>query len=159
MESRPGKESAPGLSYERATASPEDVATFIELEKSVDGARTYSAMTTEEEARAEIARCTVYFVKRGEQVVGSVAYEMKSPDHAYISGLVTKPEFQGQDIGREVMTKVLSELANVPLIDLVTHPENARSTALYESLGFKKGEVKENYFDDGEPRVVMTLRR
>ena len=147
------------LSFVRATTSPEDLATFVEIEKTVDGIRTYSAMTTEEEARETIGKMTVYFVKRGGEVVGSVAYEMKSPDHAYIDGLVTKPEFQGQGIGRASMEHVLEELKDVPLIDLVTHPNNERAVALYESLGFVRGEIKENYFDDGEPRMAMALKR
>lgn len=86
-------------------------------------------------------------------------YQMKSPDHAYISGLVIRPEFQGRGLATEAMEKVLEELKDVTTIDLVTHPDNARAITLYESLGFSISERIENYFDDGEPRVVMTLRK
>jgi ribosomal-protein-alanine N-acetyltransferase len=101
----------------------------------------------------------VYLIKEGDETVGGISYEMKTSDHAYIDGLVIKPQYQGRGLGRAATVKILDELKDVPLIDLVTHPENERAIKLYESLGFVIGERKENYFGDGEPRIVMTLRR
>lgn len=158
METIPSPEREP-LSFVRATTSPEDVAAFIEIEKTADDTHTYSAVTTENGALEDIGRATVYFIKRGEEVAGSVGYEMESPESAYIDGLITKPEFRGQGIGRAAMEKVLEELKHVPHIHLVTHPENKPAIELYESLGFVRGEVKENHFGDNEPRMVMTLDR
>ncbi len=132
---------------------------YISLEKSLENSRTYSVMTTPEEVLNELKKCTVYFIKEGAEVVGSVSYEMKGPDHAYIDGLLVTPPHQNRDIGKAAMVKVLKELKDVPLIDLVTHPDNERAVRLYESLGFSIGERIENYFGDGEPRIVMTLVR
>ena len=151
------KENFPLLSFERA--SVKDIETFVEIERSVGNSPTYSPTIDSEEALTEIENNVVYFIRENEQIVGSVMYKMKAPDHAYISGLAIRPDFQGRGIGKAAMKKVLAELSAVPTIDLVTHPNNVRAIALYTSLGFTLGERIENYFDDGEPRVVMTLTK
>jgi ribosomal-protein-alanine N-acetyltransferase len=50
---------------------------------------------------------------------------------------------------------LLEEAKGCARIDLVTHPDNAAAIALYGSLGFALESRKEDYFGDGEPRVVM----
>lgn len=156
MENNEGKiENQPLIKLVRA--GTEDVDAYIELEKSIGETRTYSAMTDPEEARELLSKDTVYFIKEGDEVVGNVSYQMKSSDHAYIDGLLVRPPYQGRGLGRAAMVKVLEELKDVKLIDLVTHPDNERAIKLYESLGFTRGVRIENYFGDGEPRIVMTL--
>ena len=145
------------LTLERATIK--DVDTFLELERSIGNVSTYSAMTNREEALEEMKTNVVYFIRVGDRIIGDVMYEMKSPGHAYISGLVVRPDFQGRGFGTAAMVKVLEELRDVSTIDLVTHPDNVRSIKLYESLGFIIGKRIENYFGDGEPRIVMTFKR
>ncbi len=152
-----GKEKAPNITFERATA--EDAAVFLEIEKSIPLTPTYSPTTTLDEAISEIQNNVVYLIREDDKIVGNVMYKMKSPDHAYISGLIIHPDFQGRGLATAAMKQVLEELKDVPTIDLVTHPDNARAIKLYESLGFTIGERIENYFDDGEPRIVMTLAR
>lgn len=136
-------------------ATPDDAVVFLELEKSVDGAKTYSPTLTKEEYLEELKTDKIFLIEIGGETVGSVMYEIKSPEHAYISGLVVSPKFQGKGIAREAMTRVLEDLKNYKRIDLVTHPENKPAIKLYESLGFKIESQIENYFGDGEPRVVM----
>lgn len=145
------------IQLERATAK--DAAVFLEIELSIPPTPTYSPTTDLSEALEEIENNVVYLIREGDAIVGNVMYEMKSPDHAYISGLIIRSEFQGQGFGKAAMEKVLEELENIPTIDLVTHPNNARAVELYQSLGFTIGERIENYFDDGQPRIVMTLKQ
>ncbi|MDP2651675.1 MAG: GNAT family N-acetyltransferase [bacterium] len=140
----------------RATAK--DVHAFLDIEQSIHEIRTYSAMTDPKEVLEEIEKGVVYLILEDEQIVGSVVYLMKTPEHAHIDGLIVRPEFQNRGIGTAAMVKVLEELKNVKLVDLVTHPDNERAIKLYESLGFTIGERIENYFGDGEPRIVMTLK-
>lgn len=150
-------EHLPSLTFERAT--DKDIDAFLELERSVENLRIYSAITNRDEALAEIRRNVIYLARENGHAVGSVAYEMKAPDHAYLSGLVVRSDAQGRGIGKAALIRVLEELKSVPTIDLVTHPDNERAIQLYESLGFTRGTRIENYFGDGEPRVVMTLKR
>ncbi|HQT82559.1 MAG TPA: GNAT family N-acetyltransferase [Candidatus Paceibacterota bacterium] len=151
-----GIERPPSLTLERATEK--DVDAFLDLERSVANLRTYSAVTDRGEALAEIEGNILYLIREDDEIVGSVAYEMKAPDHAYISGLVIRPGSQGSGIGKAAMVQILEKLKGIPTIDLVTHPHNVRAIKLYESLGFVIGEQKENHFGDGEPRIVMTLK-
>jgi len=152
------QEPSPEISLRRATQ--ENVEDILRVEKSLEGLKTYSALTDREEVIAEITNSIFYLIEQNSVVVGDTSYEMKDGNHAYISGLAIMPEFQGRGIAKQTMAKILKELKDVDLIDLVTHPENEASIQLYESLGFKiAGEVQENYFDDGEPRIKMVLER
>lgn len=149
-------ENKPSIELRRATEN--DLDEFIALEKSVDEDRTYSAMADLTEASEQLHDSKTYFILEDGKIVGNVSYEMKSPDHAYVSGLMVHPDYQNRGIGRAAMLKILDELKGIPVIDLVTHPENDVAIKLYESLGFTRGDIIENYFGDGESRMVMTLQ-
>jgi ribosomal-protein-alanine N-acetyltransferase len=55
------------------------------------------------------------------------------------------------------MLFILEKCKGSNRIDLVTHPENSSALELYSSLGFKVESRQENYFGDGEPRLVLAL--
>ena len=143
-------------SLERATEA--DIDALIEIEKSIGGVRTYSPMLEEEEWKQELQGNSVFLLKNGEDIVGSISYEEKSPNHLYISGIVVRPEFQGKGIAKAALQRVLDEHQDAKRIDLVTHPENP-ALQLYESLGFKVESRYENYWGEGEPRLVLVMER
>lgn len=135
-----------------------DIDAYVALEKSVSGAKTYSGVTTEKEAIEELGNknTVAYFIKKDGEIVGSIEYEIKNKDEAYISGLVVSPRFQGQGFGYAALEQLMSgELRDIPRVDLVTHPRNSRAIRLYLSLGFVIESWKDNYYGDGEPRIVM----
>jgi ribosomal protein S18 acetylase RimI-like enzyme len=136
-----------------------DMPQLIFIEKTVTNLKTYSAMLTEDEWRNELTQNTVYIIKKGEDITGNISYEMKDANHAYISGLVVMPKFQGQGIAKEALVKVLQELKDIKTIDLVTHPENTPAIMLYLSLGFVIKSWKDNYYGDGEPRIILIKTR
>ncbi|MEK7629438.1 MAG: GNAT family N-acetyltransferase [Patescibacteria group bacterium] len=138
-------------------ASSEDIPKLLEIERSAAGIKTYSAMLDENEWRNEIQNNTVYIIENEGKMVGSISYERKSDDHVYISGLVINPSFQNQGIARQVMNVILKELKDIKRIDLVTHPDNSPALKLYQSLGFVIESRQENYFGDGEPRLILVL--
>ncbi|MFH0852134.1 MAG: GNAT family N-acetyltransferase [bacterium] len=140
-------------------ANLEDIPTLLEIEKSVAGTNIYSPMVEDADWKEEFQKCEVYLIEHNNMVIGNLSYEKKENDHVYISGLVIKPEFQGQGIGRKVLIKLLEELKDMRRIDLVTHPDNHHALKLYQSLGFIVESRKENYFGDGEPRLVLVLSR
>ena len=135
-------------------ATEKDVPVFLELEKSVSHLKVYSAITNENEVVEEFKKNIIYLIKNKNETVGSIEYEIKSPEHAYISGFVVNPKFQRQGIGREALGQILEKLKNIKRIDLVTHPDNPVLN-LYKSFGFVVESIKENYFGDGEPRIVL----
>ena len=126
------------------------------MEGSVSGRRTYSPALEESEWKEMFKDYSVFLIKNDDEIIGNVSYRLKNPDHLHISVLVVRPEFQGKGIGRKVLEQVLSEFQNVKRIDLVTHPENP-ALGLYESLGFVVEERKDNFYGDGEPRLILAL--
>lgn len=143
----------PAIDLQKATVN--DVEIFLALEQSVAHLKTYSAITNKKEALNEFKSSTIYFIKKDDAIVGSIEYQMKNADNAYVSGLVVEPHFQGQGIARAALTKVLEELNDIKRIDLVTHPHNTPALMLYLSLGFIIEAWKDNYFGDGEPRIML----
>lgn len=137
-------------------ATIEDLGLLASLEKTVSNLKTYSAMVTEEEWKEELAKSKVYIIEKDGVAIGNISYELKGGDHAYLNGFVVIPDFQGQGIGREVLARILEELKNMRRIDLATHPHNAKAIRLYLSFGFIIESWKDNYFGDGEPRIVLS---
>ena len=156
MEGIERREGTPSMAL--VEASEADIATLIEIEESVPKTKVYSPMLSEKAWRQELSECTVYFIMKDGVPVGSIAYEVKDADHVYISGIIVKPEFQGQGLATFAIKDILTKHAEAARIDLVTHPENP-ALELYESLGFVVETRKENYYGDGEPRLVLAITR
>jgi ribosomal protein S18 acetylase RimI-like enzyme len=146
----------PKVSLHRATEA--DIQTYLDIEKKL-ASKTYATYDTKEEVLEALHSGVIYIIKNAELPVGITSYEMRDDGSAYISSLAIDPEYQGQGFARKAMEQLLAELAHVPLVWLVTHPDNVKALQLYESLGFAITGRKENYFGDGEPRVEMELVR
>ena len=144
------------ISLQRAIT--DDIDAYLAIEKSVGTghAKTYSGITSEQEARDEIEKSIVYLVKKDDLVVGSIQYKLEGKDRAHITGLVVDPRFQEQGIGREALARILDELKDTKRIDLVTHPYSTPAIILYLSSGFIIESWKDNYFGDGEPRIFLS---
>mgnify|MGYP001225618897 CR=1 FL=1 len=76
----------------------------------------------------------------------------------HIMSLAVDPDARRQRIGYLLTEKVMTELAkhNVTEFKLVCSPTNLSAIALYESLGFKKGSVVQDYFGVGAHRLTMS---
>ena len=132
-----------------------DIPILLKIEKSVAGTKIYSSTLNKGEWKEELQKSEVYLIEKNNVVAGSILYEKNNNGNIYIGGLVVSPRFQGQGIAREAMTLALEKFKDVKRIDLVTHPDNIRAINLYQSLGFITESRKENYYGDGEPRIVM----
>ncbi|MBI5457832.1 GNAT family N-acetyltransferase [Candidatus Kaiserbacteria bacterium] len=139
-------------------ATTADIEAYIAIDRKV-GSRRYMPMLEEKEVLEYMAKGPVYMITRGEEVVGTVSYEIKEDESVYISGLAVDPKYQGQGIGRETLRRILEEVKDARKVELLTHPDNANAINLYESFGFKVTGRKENHFGDREPRIVLTLVR
>lgn len=145
------------INLKKATLS--DIPKLLELEKSVAGTNIYSPSLKTDDWVELFEKGPVYLIERDNIIVGNLSYEKKNKDHIYISGLVVDFHLQGQGIGREAMVQILKELKDIKRIDLVTHPDNVAAVTLYQSLGFIIESRKENYYGDGEPRLVLALEK
>lgn len=147
------------ITFQKVTTGDNDINKFLEIERSATGVNTYSSIDDEIEAKEEIDTNEVYFIKIDDKIIGSTEYQIKSSDEAYLSGLVILPEFQGKGIARKAIEFRLEKIKDMKRIWVVTHPENKKILKLYESLGFKVESRKENYYGDGEPRLVLSLNK
>lgn len=136
-------------------ATIKDIQALLEIEKTTIGLRVYSGYYNEKEIEEWIANEIVYLIKKDGMIVGSIAYEIKDNNHAHISGLVVKTEFQKQGLAREAMNLLFEELKEFKQFSLTVHPDN-HAIKPYESFGFIVESRKENYFGDGEPRLIMS---
>lgn len=143
------------INLQRATL--QDVQVLLEIEKTTEGLKTYSGYFTEEEMKNHIINNVVYLIKKDDEIIGSISYRIKDEEHAYESGLVVKPEFQGQGLAKQALAKLLEELKDYKFIDLTVHPDNISALNIYKSFGFTIKERKENFYGDGEPRLIMVL--
>ena len=142
-----------------AKATSQDIQTLLEIERTALGLKTYSGYFNEKEIRDWIENEIVFLIKNDCDVtVGSISYQIKNKTHAYISGLIIKPEFQKQGLAKKALSLLLEKLKNYPKLSLVVHPENP-AIKLYLSFGFAIKSRKENYFGDGQPRLVMVKEK
>ncbi len=141
------------LKFKKALIS--DLGIILEIEKSASGSKLYSPILDEKEAKDYLKSSKIFLIYLEDIPIGSISYEVKDKDHAYIDGLVIKPEYQGKGFGTEAIEWILKLLEGYQKISLVTHPENSNAIKIYEKYGFKKTHVIENYFGDDQPRVEL----
>lgn len=147
------------ITFQKVTTSAEDIQKYLEIELTAADDEKYSGIFDEVEAQEEMEKNEVYFILADGQTAGSTEYEIISPDEVYLSGLIIKPEFQGQGIARTAIEFRLDKVKDKKRVWLVTHPNNSKIIKLYESYGFKIEGRKENYFGDGEPRLVLVRQK
>ena len=112
-------------------------------------------MVSKEDVEEKVGVHNIYLFKSGGKTVGHINFRIKDDGSAHVGGFVIDPKYQGKGIGRQAMELILKMAKDAPKIDLVTHPDNIKAVSLYRSLGFEITERKENYWGDGEPRVIM----
>ncbi len=141
------------MQFERMTES--DAQAFLAFDAAAAVPKIYNPITTMEDALEEIRDHELYFVHEEGKNIGTISYQIKEDESAYISNMAVLPEYRGKGIARKAMEFVLEKVKGAPRIWLVVHPENEVALHLYESLGFVEEERIENYYGDGEPRVEM----
>lgn len=95
----------------------------------------------------------IYVTYEGVKIIGFIAYKDKQ-DSVEIISLAVVPKYQKKGIGKLLLTHILSILKRRK-IHLVTHPRNTPAIILYLKLGFEIYELKENYYGDGQPRLLL----
>ncbi len=71
-----------------------------------------------------------------------------------VKTVVVVPEMQGKGYGQMMMRELLTQTEGKPVF-LVTHPDNAGALRFYQKQGFVIYGRKENYYGDGEPRLLL----
>jgi len=141
------------LTYKRLTEDDWKLASSIEQEVS-DG-KLFKAYTEESEAREYLRKSTVYAVQLDEKPIGTISYELKDKDHAYIDSMTIIPDYQGKGYASQALDFIFNQIKDIKTVDLVTHPHNVKALQIYFKHGFIIDGWIDNYFGDGEPRVKL----
>jgi ribosomal protein S18 acetylase RimI-like enzyme len=80
-----------------------------------------------------------------------------SDDEAYIHFVGVDPEQRGEGLGRALYERFFEEVRahGRSTVRCVTSPQNERSVAFHQSLGFQVDRVVEDYDGPGEDRVLL----
>ncbi|AXY03107.1 N-acetyltransferase [Vibrio alfacsensis] len=98
--------------------------------------------------------------KQAQDVAGYVLLTPSLEQHAYwILSLAVATKYRGQGIARLLVEDAISQVEVGSSVKLTVDPNNAPAYQLYCSMGFSVIEEEDNYFGDGEPRLVMQLTR
>ena len=141
------------FSFVKATAR--DVQSFIALQKQSTDRKLWGPIDGPEKALREITENTLLLLRSGGETVGSVAYRVRTDRSVYISNVIVVPSARGRGFARSALSFVLETNKGAPRVDLVTHPGNEPALRLYQSLGFAIESHKDDYFGDGEPRLIL----
>jgi len=145
--------SADQLTFARATLADAD--RLSAHEQRVANPRLYGPPLDRDACAREITNNVLYFVEVDGALAATAAWKLRDDGSAYLSSIAVDPDFRRRGIARAATLFLLEQAKGCARIDLVTHPENAAAIALYRSLGFAVESRRENYFGDGEPRMVM----
>jgi len=137
---------------ERATLKDSKEVTKIEK---LGSSKIYHAVTKKDKILDYIKNDFVFLIKNNDIVVGLVSFKVIKKKTASCNGLVIYPKFRRKGFGIKAMSLVLKKMSKYPRVDLVVHPHNNPAISLYLSLGFTIEAWQDNYFGDGEPRLVM----
>jgi len=140
------------LKYKKV--AEEDWELVASLESSVSN-KYFHAFTQEKVVRDYLRKSNVFVIYLDGKPVGTASYEIKGKSHVQIEGVTVRPEYQRQGIAKQAMKSILEKVKGMERIDLAVHPKNVAAVGLYKKLGFEVECTKENYFGDGEPRLIM----
>ena len=136
-------------------ASQKDWELISLLEKSV-ASNVYFPIINEKEVKDYIKKSIVYIVEKGDLPIGTISYEKKSDIYAYIDGLLIIPKYQDRGYGSKTLGWLMKKLGGYKKVGLVTHPKNSKTIVIYLKQGFVINGWKDDYFGDGEPRIVLS---
>ncbi|MCK8778414.1 GNAT family N-acetyltransferase [Rhizobium sp. NTR19] len=80
---------------------------------------------------------TFWGIRESGRLVAMAGQRMRQPGYAELSGLCTRPEFQGQGLGKTMMRFVAGEIsARGDAVFLHAYRSNVGAIAMYEKMGF-----------------------
>lgn len=147
------------LTYRRLTE--DDWKLVTEIEGSVADGKLFKAYVEEDESRGYLKKSIAYLVLLDGKPIGTISYELKDADHAYIDSMTMRPEYQGKGYATKAFEWLLDHIRRegIQKIDLVTHPHNRNALQIYLKHGFVIEGWIDNYFGDGEPRIKLVLEK
>jgi len=143
------------VTLKRATSDDKQEVADIEKKTSSE---IYHARISEKEINDFFENNVIYLIKNGDVCVGFTSYENISEKSVHIDGLVIKEEYRRHGYAKQAMAILFDKLSDCSRIELVTHPHNNNALCLYLSIGFYIESWQDNYFGDGQPRLMLVKK-
>lgn len=100
-----------------------------------------------------LAGCEVYLAYVNDIPAGVLAFA-RDKERVEVKQILVVPSFQKKGYGREIMDR-LKELARGERVWFVTHPRNSAAIILHLKSGYRITGWKDNYYGDGQPRIIF----
>lgn len=97
--------------------------------------------------------CEIFGVFEKDELIGYLGFKMQN-NTVELKSIAVLPNFQSTGIGKAMMTKLKSEIGQKTTW-LVVHPQNIGAISSYLKSGFIPSGWKEDFFGDGQPRLIM----
>ncbi|MBL8100833.1 MAG: GNAT family N-acetyltransferase [Anaerolineales bacterium] len=89
------------------------------------------------------------------QMVGFIAGDPRPNDGwGWVATIAVDPRFRLRGIGRALLRACEKELG-VPRVRLTVRTSNQGAITMYEKEGYQTIDIWQNYYNDGEPAMVM----
>ncbi len=119
--------------------------------------KTYASFVTEKEVRDSFRKSNVFFIKSGEELIGTVSFDPEKDGTVYLANLAILPEHKGKGLGTEAMDLLMEKVEDLGFkkATLRVHPKNTPALLIYLKSGFEIVRWEENSYGDGEPRLFL----
>ncbi|WP_394939373.1 ribosomal protein S18-alanine N-acetyltransferase [Psychromicrobium sp. YIM B11713] len=108
----------------------------------------------------ELGQATRHYlvVERQGQIVGYAGL-MCVPPTADVQTIGVRPELEGQGIGSELLSRLISEARDRGAADLLleVREDNPRAQQLYQRFGFRHIHTRPRYYRGGVDALIMQL--
>lgn len=126
---------------------------LADLEKK-SASELFHPLGNENEFRDYLRKSKVFYILLDNKKVGTISYEPKD-DYYEIDGMTVLPAYRRKGIASLAFQKLIEEPKVSKEWRLVTHPQNTASLLIYLKAGFVIKGWKDNYFGDGQPRLLL----
>ena len=92
----------------------------------------------------------------GDKPIGFFAYEPQENNQIELKTMAVIPSYQNKGVGKKMADDFLRRVKG-KRVHTVTHPKNTAAIILYLKHGFQIYGWKNNYYGDGEPRLLLKL--
>ncbi|MBP7769134.1 GNAT family N-acetyltransferase [Candidatus Saccharibacteria bacterium] len=106
-------------------------------------------------SRANTGDGVFMLVQYYEEAAGYYSLLSLGDELIELEALAILPRFQGQGFGKLVMEHIIKEVSFKADLQLTVHPKNVAGLILYLKNGFIPIGYKEDYYGDGQPRLLM----
>ncbi len=134
-----------------------DLLSILELDSEIFYPQEYNFRTIRQ--MFDLSREYFILAKDGNKLAG-YCLGATSGTTGWILTIAVDANFRGQGFGKllakESVARFMSD-DHVNDIKLTVHPDNVRAKALYTSLGFVELGREEDYYGEGEHRLIMQL--